>query len=117
MTNLIISVTSTSSASPRKFIIPKLTKSGGGPVATAAGDNAKSVLIKNQKETSTAVSKPEKDVAENSHSTTNGPSSTTPGKSKSKCRKKITFAGNSDLFALRLKIYGFGQKKAEFFFI
>ena len=107
MTILIISVTSTSSASPRKFIIPKLTKSGGGPVATAAGDNAKSVLIKNQKETSTAVSKPEKDVAENSHSTTNGPSSTTPGNSKSKCRKKFTFAGNSDLFALRLKIYGF----------
>jgi len=73
-------VTSTSSASPRKFIIPKLTKSGGGPMSTAAGDNAKSVLIKNQKEPSTAVSKPEKDVAENSHSTTNGPSSTTPGK-------------------------------------
>ena len=51
------------------------------------------VLIKNQKETSTAVSKPEKDVAENSHSTTNGPSSTTPGNSKSKYRKKIYFRG------------------------
>merc|ERR1719225_1214954 len=72
-------VTSTSSASPRKFIIPKLTKSGGGPVATTAGDKAKTVLIKNQKETSSAVSRPEKDVAKNSHSSTNGPSSTTPG--------------------------------------
>ena len=31
--------------------------------------------------------------------------------------KKFTFAGNSDLFALRLKIYGFCQKKAVFFYL
>ena len=96
------SVTSTStsgspSSASRKFIIPKLTKSGGGGPAPSGADNAKKVLVNNQKEATVSKQKPEASAAENSTPTANGPSSSTPsGSSEENTSKDPNLVNYSD---------------------